>query len=505
MRITNSIISNNMLLNLNRNMTKLNKLENQLATGKKIQFPSDNPIIAGKGLKLRTNLYENEQYQKNISDATAWMNMTEKAIDNISGLTSKIRELCVQGASSTLSKSDREKILEEIKQLREQLVQESNASNAGRYILGGYKTDEKIMFDAPVTKTVQLSDKFKAAEMKNVIENDNFVYKLPYGNVENVELTIDGETYDTIGSAGCIVIEKSSTDADAYTPPIPGAVKTVHLIKETGELVFDKTHQSSITDPIEVKYEKTRFEAGDLNPVHYFDTIETVTIGGSVGSLNSSNKVQLNQQNILQDSINSMTIGGISPTQIIYTDSSDTSVSLGPLEVRVDKDSGLITAGSGFASGDNVEIDYFKVVNDVDYEKIEYEVSVNTKMMVNTLGKNVITIDMIKDIDTLINDVTRLDSEHLSKVFGKAMSNIDTHNKNILKNQAGVGSKMNRLELIRSRLENDNINYVQLVSDNEDADMADTITQLKTQSTIYQASLAAGAQIIQKSLVDFIN
>ncbi|HBY20366.1 MAG TPA: hypothetical protein DEG71_05055 [Clostridiales bacterium] len=63
---------------------------------------------------------------------------------------------------------------------------------------------------------------------------------------------------------------------------------------------------------------------------------------------------------------------------------------------------------------------------------------------------------------------------------------------------------MNRLDLIKARLENDEINYTQLKSDNEDADMAETITKLTTQQTIYEASLSAGAKIIQMSLVDFM-
>jgi len=54
MRITNNMLINNMLNNLNNNLNRMNKYQNQLATGKKISLPSDDPIVASRALKLRT-------------------------------------------------------------------------------------------------------------------------------------------------------------------------------------------------------------------------------------------------------------------------------------------------------------------------------------------------------------------------------------------------------------------------------------------------------------------
>ncbi|HAN10041.1 MAG TPA: flagellar hook-associated protein 3 [Clostridiales bacterium] len=503
MRVTNSMLSNNMLLNMNKNLKKLNSLENTFATGKKIQLPSDNPIVAGKSLKLRTNLYENGQYKTNVDDAESWMSITESAIDNVNGIMARMRDLCVTGSSETLGKSEREKVGEEIKQLREQLVQESNATNAGRYVFAGYKTDKKIMFDANVNQKTKIMDEFGTKEMEQLKVNDNYFYKLPYSNIENtIKVKIGAEDY-SVGGLVYNIVEKSSSDSDAYDPPVPGAMKTIHLIKETGELVFNEAQYTTITDPIEVEYEKDGFKPGELNPIHYFDTVDTVTIGGSVGVLDASNQVSLGNIDIKEDSINTITIGGAVPGAVIYGKSTD---GISPVlnEVKIDMDTGMITAGPGFAVGASVDIDYYEKINRIEDENIDYEVSKNTKMTINTQARNLITVDMIGDIDRLVHNIGNMDQQNLTEELSSMLTKIDNHSKNALKCQAGLGSKMNRLDLITARLENDKINYTQLKSDNEDADLAETITKLKTQQTIYEASLSAGAKIIQLSLVDFM-
>ena len=48
------------------------------------------------------------------------------------------------------------------------------------------------------------------------------------------------------------------------------------------------------------------------------------------------------------------------------------------------------------------------------------------------------------------------------------------------------------------------VNFTKLMSDNEDADMAETIMNLKNEENVYKASMAGGARIIQPSLIDFL-
>lgn len=69
MRITNSMMINNMLRNMSANLNRLDKYQSQLATGRKIRVPSDDPVGASRSLRARTDLARNQQYAKNVDDA----------------------------------------------------------------------------------------------------------------------------------------------------------------------------------------------------------------------------------------------------------------------------------------------------------------------------------------------------------------------------------------------------------------------------------------------------
>ncbi|HOK44107.1 MAG TPA: flagellar hook-associated protein FlgL, partial [Thermoclostridium caenicola] len=73
MRITNNMLINNIMTHLSSNLNRTMKYQNQLATGKKISMPSDDPIVASRALKLRTDVAEIQQYSRNMDDALSWM------------------------------------------------------------------------------------------------------------------------------------------------------------------------------------------------------------------------------------------------------------------------------------------------------------------------------------------------------------------------------------------------------------------------------------------------
>ena len=91
MRITNGIMINNSLNNISKNKTLSDKLNTQLATTKKIQRPSEDPIVAIRALRLRSTYNEIEQYlDKNIPDARSWMETTQEAIESINSVLTDI-------------------------------------------------------------------------------------------------------------------------------------------------------------------------------------------------------------------------------------------------------------------------------------------------------------------------------------------------------------------------------------------------------------------------------
>ena len=103
MRITNNMLISNTLFNLNENLGRMEKLNQQMDTQKKFSVPSDDPIGASKSLKFYTDLSKIEQYKRNVKDATSWMTETESALIEIGEVLDRADKLAVQMANGTYS------------------------------------------------------------------------------------------------------------------------------------------------------------------------------------------------------------------------------------------------------------------------------------------------------------------------------------------------------------------------------------------------------------------
>ncbi|OAS85810.1 MULTISPECIES: flagellar hook-associated protein FlgL [Metabacillus] len=146
MRVTQGMLATNSLRHLSQSYSNMGKYQDQLATGKKINRPSDDPVVAIKGMYYRTNLTEVEQYKRNLSEGYQWMESSESGIEHATQVIQRVRELVVQGSNGSNSPEDLKAIGVEIGQLKEDLANVANTQVAGRYIFNGTKTDS-----APVT------------------------------------------------------------------------------------------------------------------------------------------------------------------------------------------------------------------------------------------------------------------------------------------------------------------------------------------------------------------
>lgn len=140
MRVTQSMLSGNMLRNLSNSYSKMGKLQDQITTGKKVNRPSDDPVVAMKGINYRTELNNVEQFSRNIGEAYNWLDTTDDTFDKIGSTLQRARELMVQASSDTTTPDDREKINTELQQLREHIQDLSNTKIGDRYIFSGTKT-----------------------------------------------------------------------------------------------------------------------------------------------------------------------------------------------------------------------------------------------------------------------------------------------------------------------------------------------------------------------------
>lgn len=141
MRVTQSMLTNNMLSNLSSSYEKMSKLQEQVSSQKKFSKPSDNPVAAMMGMGYRTNLNQIGQYQSNIAEATNWIDSTDDAITESVSALQRIRELTVQGSNGTYEGEQLKTITEEIKQLKEHLITLGDTQIGGKYIFNGKDTN----------------------------------------------------------------------------------------------------------------------------------------------------------------------------------------------------------------------------------------------------------------------------------------------------------------------------------------------------------------------------
>lgn len=145
MRVTNSMVVNNLLSNLGGNATRLAKYQNQVSTGKRIEKLSDDPVGAAYSIRYSTDIVKENQYLSNIEASEEILTATETALSSANEVLGRIRDLTVQAASSTNSENSRASIKVEIEQLKEELVSLANTTYNGRYIFSGYKTNKPLM------------------------------------------------------------------------------------------------------------------------------------------------------------------------------------------------------------------------------------------------------------------------------------------------------------------------------------------------------------------------
>ncbi|GMB09134.1 flagellar hook-associated protein FlgL [Thermolongibacillus altinsuensis] len=137
MRVTQLMLSGNMQRYLSRSYERLGDIQEKLMTGKKIVRPSDDPVVAMKGMTYRSNLTEIEQYQRNLSEAFTWIESADSALEHATSVLHRARELIVQIKNGTYGAEDRQAVKKEIEQLKEDLVSVANTQVAGKYIFNG--------------------------------------------------------------------------------------------------------------------------------------------------------------------------------------------------------------------------------------------------------------------------------------------------------------------------------------------------------------------------------
>ncbi|MGM1049193.1 MAG: flagellar hook-associated protein FlgL [Bacillota bacterium] len=143
LRVTSNMMNSQLLMNLNRNGRAMNENQLQLATGRKLNKPSDDPVGMTYSLRYRTELSANTQYQSNVDSALSWLDYNDTALGQVGDILQHLKELTVRASNSTNPQSALTAIQTEIEQLKEQLIDIGNSKLNGKYIFNGEQYDQK--------------------------------------------------------------------------------------------------------------------------------------------------------------------------------------------------------------------------------------------------------------------------------------------------------------------------------------------------------------------------
>ncbi|AXM89151.1 flagellar hook-associated protein FlgL [Anoxybacillus ayderensis G10] len=149
MRVTQSMLAHNMLRHLSTSYQRLGTIQEQLTTGKKITRPSDDPVVAMKGIAYRESLQRVKQYQRNIGEVHNWIDSADDALDKVGMALQRVQELVVQASTDTATPDDRKKIADEIDQLQKHIVDIANTKVGGKYIFHGTDTRNPLFVGYP--------------------------------------------------------------------------------------------------------------------------------------------------------------------------------------------------------------------------------------------------------------------------------------------------------------------------------------------------------------------
>jgi flagellar hook-associated protein 3 FlgL len=137
------------------------------------------------------------------------------------------------------------------------------------------------------------------------------------------------------------------------------------------------------------------------------------------------------------------------------------------------------------------------------------EIGPGVTMTINIVGHRVLGQGQAAADDQMLH-VLRDAVDHLragdgASVRGTDLARLDANLEQLLEVRAANGARSNRLETALARLDEVEESTLGQLSETEDADIAETLIELSSQTAAYQAALRAGASIVQSSLMDFLS
>ncbi len=139
-RVTQNMITNRSMVNLQSSLARLARTQEQLSTGRVINRPSDDPVGTTSAMRLRSSLAQVAQHQRNAEDGAGWLQMVDTTLTGSTAILRRAKELGIQGVNGSNGPQAMAALGQEVSRLRDALLSAANTTYLGRPIFGGVTT-----------------------------------------------------------------------------------------------------------------------------------------------------------------------------------------------------------------------------------------------------------------------------------------------------------------------------------------------------------------------------
>lgn len=533
MRMTTAMMANRSVYAINNSNRLMNKYQTQLETQTKISRPSDDPVVAMKGVKNRTELSGINQYIRNNTEANAWIEATDTAYDEAKSLIQRMRELADGLANGTNTEKDRQTAAEELKQIKDHMVDIANTQIAGKYIFNGTDIDIRPFTVAangkitppngvgtkdPIRVEVSRADGSDVMMEVNSFPNMFFVPNNSAGATgttqignkvvaENTEIkiTIDGKDTSVALYAGDDLKKMMVRINEAFVKQGGEPIATVEektdpqTGADTSELKFTTYTDDPNGSVLDVDFNGLQLAASPMKVEN------DPNVAGGTSVTVDQKVLSAGKMTVTDDKGKSYTIDLEKNDDInaIQTKLQNAVGGAGggnlPSGIKINNNKISIAAGA--------KIEFSKTI----YTGAGGPPTCTSKQEAydpndpNKPGlKKPSVFDEMDSFISLLDNARGLSETDVSIELSNWLVTADQMLERANLAMAEVGGKQNRLDLVSSRNKDTHIFVNKMLSENEDIDIEEVIINLSMQETMHRASLAVSAKIIQPSLIDFL-
>ncbi len=523
MRITNSMMIDNMLKNLNDGMLRVNKYGSQLASNRKVVNLSDNPVGVLNSMNARNQIRRLQQYQQNVSSARSWTTQAETAMSDMTEIITKIKELVVD-ATGTKNESDKVNFATQIKSLTEHLIQTCNTTVGDKYIFSGFNStkegfkttkDDKgnitgILYNG-LDLTKAANDVLTGKGIANTTNASNFVWSGQMdATMQQYTVNVsagDNEVLEFKDAGGNTVATRRVLPADIAAGKLDLTAEGLGVI--TWE---NKMGPAAVPGDPDVPLATADEIAGAIASAKSVTTPSAAVMGpkadaglhwtGSIGEMEKY-KIEVNGDTIVfKNSFGS---------EVLQKKVTAADLAAGSIDLSAQ---GLgVVSWDPLPAGATTE-DLANLIGTAEFvtskfgeeatQNIQFEIGYSMNFDVTFTGIDVVGTgkdNMFYVLNNLVND---LNNGAPNEVLTTYLTSLTTVQDRLITNSVELGTRSTKLDTMVNRYSLDAINYEAIRSDVEDIDQAQTIMNYKYCESIFKQALASGAQIIQPSLMDFL-